>query len=175
MVVVEGPNDFAALHSLSLRLSSEQGLPLPASRRVAIVNAGAMGDGGYPNVMKLAKEAKDIGLRAVGAIDGDTDVGPRKFLQDNLGMADVVVRLPDDKAIEAAIVAGISDQVLKETIRDIAVAAGLVEPQNLKHLSNATLQKEAAQFIKKNSLHGQFIDTLPPVSRAPRYWATGAA
>ena len=162
VVVVEGPNDFAALHSLSLRLSSEQGLPLPASRRVAIVNSGAMGDGGYPNVMKLAKEAKDIGLRAVGAIDGDTDVGPRKFLQDNLGMADVVVRLPDDKAIEAAIVDGISDQILKEAIGDIAVAAGLVEPQNLKHLSNAPLQKEAAQFIKKNSLHGQFIDTLPP-------------
>ena len=161
VIVVEGPNDFAALHSLALRMFDEEGQPLPATRRVAIVNAGAGGGGGYANVLKLAKEAKEIGLRAVGAIDGDTGSEVQQFVQANYEMASIVVRLPDGNAIEAAIIDGIPDEVLRETISDIAVAAGLPGPQNLAGLSGAPLGKEAIQFIKSNSLHGQFIDTLP--------------
>ena len=139
----------------------EEGQPLPATRRVAIVNAGAGGGGGYANVLKLAKEAKEIGLRAVGAIDGDTRSDVQQFVQANFEMASIVVRLPDGNAIEAAIIDGIPDEVLRGTISAIAVAADLPGPQNLANLSGALLGKEAIQFIKSNSLHGQFIDTLP--------------
>ena len=161
VIVVEGPNDFAALHSLALWMFDEEGFTLPATRRVAIVNSGAGGGGGYSNVLKLAREAKEIGLRAVGAVDGDSRSEAQQFVQANHGMANIVVRLPDGHAIEAAIIDGISDDVLWETIRDIATAAGLPCPQNLSSLSGAPLGKEAIQFIKSNSLHGQFIDTLP--------------
>ena len=58
VVVVEGPNDFFALHNLALRMSNEHGLPLPAARGVVIINAGAGGSGGYPSVLKLAGAAK---------------------------------------------------------------------------------------------------------------------
>ena len=142
-VVVEGPNDFAALHALALRLFEEQGIPLPATSRVAIINAGAVGGGGYANVLKLAKEAKAIGLRAVGAVDGDTTSDAQRYLNSSASYADVVVRLPDRQAIEATLVDGVPSEVLRQAIRDIAAAADLQVPSNLDLDSDARLQKTA--------------------------------
>ena len=164
VVVVEGPDDFAALHNLALRMFNEKGLPLPAARGVAIINAGAGGDGGYPSVLKLAGAAKQIGLRAVGAVDGDTSANIRGHLDKYGELPDAIVRLPDDIAIEAAIVCCIPDEVLKQTIREIAAATELAESHNftrLLQLNDTRLTKSAISFIKKNSLHGLFIDALP--------------
>ena len=164
VVVVEGPDDFAVLHNLALRMFNEQGLPLPAARGVAIINAGAGGDGGYPSVLKLAGAAKQIGLRAVGAVDGDTSANIRGHLDKYGELPDAIVRLPDDIAIEAAIVCCIPDEVLKQTIREIAAATELAESHNftrLLPLNDTKLTKSAISFIKKNSLHGLFIDALP--------------
>ena len=161
VVVVEGPNDFAALHNLALRMFNEQGVPLPATRGVAIINSGVGGSGGYPNVLKLAGAAKQIGLRAVGAIDGDTDDAAQDYLQRYGTLPDAVVRLPDRIAIEAAIVNGIPDDVLRQAIRDIAAAVGLTEPWDLAQPADTRLAKKAMRFIKHNSLHGLFIDALP--------------
>ena len=161
VVVVEGPDDFAALHSLALRMFNEKGLPLPAARGVAIINAGAGGDGGYSSVLKLADAARQIGLRSVGAIDGDIREEVKTYVQTNTALADAIVRLPDRIAIEAAIVNDIPDNVIKQAIGEIAIAVDLAEPQNLSQLSDARLAKVAIDFIKKNSLHGLFIDALP--------------
>ena len=76
-------------------------------------------------------------------------------------MPDAIVRLPDDIAIEAAIVNGIPDEVMRQVIKDIAAAVGLTEPQDLAQLSDTKLTKKAISFIKDNSLHGLFIDALP--------------
>ena len=98
----------------------------------------------------------------MGAVDGDTRSEAHRFVQDNHWMANIVVRLPDGHAIESAIIDGITDDVLQGTIRDFASAAGLPGPHNLASLSGTLLGKAAIQFIKGNSLHGQFVDTLPP-------------
>lgn len=81
VIVVEGPHDFAALHALAIRLFKEIGEFLPATRGVCIISAGATGDGGYMNVLRLANAARQMGLRAVGVVDGDTneDVMPLKL------------------------------------------------------------------------------------------------
>ena len=159
---MEGPNDFAALHNLGMRLSEEQGLALPASRGVSIVNAGSGGSGGYPNVLKLADAARAIGLRAIGVVDGDTREEPMQYLNNNSGLADAVIRLPDGIAIEAAIVDGIPDEILRQALSDVAEAAALPTPQNLNQLTGTQLVDVAIPFIKRNSLHGPFIDSLPP-------------
>lgn len=161
VIVVEGPNDFAALHNLSLRLSEEQGVPLPATKGVAIVNAGASGDGGYANVLKLAGTAKDIGLRAVGVVDGDMRESARAFVHANSTLCDAVLRLPDRVEIEAAIVDGLPDEILRQALREVAAAAELQEPQNFDQLTSARLAETAVRFIKNNSLHGPFIYSLP--------------
>ena len=161
VLVVEGPNDFAALHNLALRLSEEQGLALPATQRVSIVNAGSGGSGGYANVLKLAGAARDIGLRGVGVVDGDTRGEAQQHLQTYGALPDAIVRLPDGVAIEAAIVNGVPDDVMRQALRDIAAAASLAEPQNLDQLTEAQLADAAIPFIKNNSLQGPFIDSLP--------------
>ena len=162
VIVVEGPNDFAALHNLALRLSEEQGLSLPATWGIAIVSAGTGGSGGYAGVLKLAGVARDIGLRAVAVIDGDTNTEALQHLQIHGDRADAVVRLPNDVAIEAAIVNGLPDQVLRQALKDIAMAANLSEPQDLELLAGSQIARAAVRFIKRNSLHGPLIDSLPP-------------
>lgn len=161
VVIVEGPGDFFALHTLALRLFREQGRPLPATHRVALVNAGAMGDGGYVSVLKLAKEAKDMGLRVVGAVDGDSQQHAIQYVRSNTDMAHAVVRLTEGNAIEAAIIDGVQEDSLRQALSDISAGANLVVPQNLDQLSRSQLRSEAIRFVKRNFLHGQLIDALP--------------
>ena len=167
VVVVEGPNDFAALHSLALRLAKERNLPLPATQGVSIINAGYTGSGGYTNVMRLSGPAKEIGLRTVGVVDGDKRPEALKFVQDNLGLADAVIRLPDGAAIEMALLRGLGDDVMKQAICDAASSAGLTIPYGLNQKSGNDLTKETLSFMKGNSLHAQFVEALSPVDLPP--------
>ena len=43
----------------------------------------------------------------------------------------------------------------------MATAAGIVEPEDLENLADGQLVGAAILFIKRNSLHGPFIDALP--------------
>ena len=76
-------------------------------------------------------------------------------------MASAVLRLPNDKAIEAAIIDGVQEDLLLQALEDISSGANLTIPGNLKQLSGSRLTIEAIKFVKRNSLHGQFIDALP--------------
>lgn len=168
VIVVEGPNDFAALHNLALRLSEEKAVALPATRGVSLVNAGSGGSGGYPNVLKLARTARDIGLRSVGIVDGDTRDEAKQHLENYGDLANAVIRLPDDYAIEAAIVDSLPDEVLRQALKDVAGAGGIAEPDNLDQLLGSQLTRRAISFIKGNSLHGPFIDSLPATDLPPK-------
>ena len=165
---MEGPNDFAALHNLALRLSEEMGLVLPATRGVALVNAGSGGSGGYASVLKLAGAARDIGLRAVGVVDGDTREEAKQHLENHGALPDSVIRLPDGFAIEAAIVDSLPDEVLRQALSDVAAAGDIAEPDNLDQMSGSQLTGRAISFIKGNSLHGPFIDSLPATDLPPQ-------
>lgn len=161
-VVVEGPHDFSALHALALRMLRDHNDPLPMTRRVAFVNAGVAGSGGYSGVLKLCREARLMGLRAVAAIDGDKAVSAKRFVEPDQERADAVVRLPEGKAIEAAIIEGVADDVLTHALQELAAAAGVDLPSAMKGDVGHDLHKSAMHFIKKNSLHGPLIDSLPP-------------
>ena len=167
VVVVEGPDDFAALHNLALRLSEEQGHTLPATQGVSLLHAGSGGSGGYASVLKLSGAARTMGLRAVAAVDGDIRSEAQQHLQSHGALADAVIRLPDKVAIEAAIIDGLPDEVLRLALKDVAMAAGLVKPQNLEQLVGPQLAGKAIRFIKNNSLHGPFVDALPSANLPP--------
>ena len=162
VMVVEGPNDFAALHSLALRLAKELDKPLPAAQGVSIVNAGFTGSGGYPSVMRLSGTAKDIGLRSIAVVDGDPAQEAKEFVEDNQSMADTTIRLPERAAIEVALLHDLEDDVVKQAIRDAAYSASVAAPASLDQLSGSQLIGEAQSFIKRNSLHAQFVESLPP-------------
>ena len=167
VVVVEGPNDFATLHSLALRLAKERDEPLPATQGVSVINAGFTGSGGYPSVLRLSATAKDIGLRAIAVVDGDPAQDAKDFVQDNKDLADTIIRLPERAAIEVAILHGLEDDVIKQALRDAAYSAGLAVSVSLDQLSGVQLFREAVSMIKKNSLHAQFVEALPPDNLPP--------
>lgn len=162
VVVVEGPNDFSALHALALRLLRDHHKQPPATQHVAFINAGAPGDGGYHNVLRLGREARLMGLRAVAAIDGDISDSAKRFLESMKGQVAAVVRLPDGQAIEAAIIDSVPDDVLVQVLQELASAAGIEVPPVITGTGGSDLRKGAIGFIKKNSLHGPLIDSLPP-------------
>ena len=104
----------------------------------------------------------------MGIVDGDTRDEAKQHLENYGDLADAVIRLPDDFAIEAAIVDSLPDKVLRQALRDVAGAGGIAEPDNLDQLSGSQLTSRAISFIKGNSLHGPFIDALPATDFPPQ-------
>ena len=82
-------------------------------------------------------------------------------------LADAVIRLPDQTAIEIAISGGLPDEVLRQALVDVATSAGLPPPDNLDTLAGPGLLGAATPFIKRNSLHSAFVEALPSDSLSP--------
>jgi hypothetical protein len=167
VIVVEGPHDLAALHSLAIRLCTEGGVCLPAGHSAAIISAGATGGGGYSAVLRLTALAKEMGLCAVGVVDGDTDAGARAFVTAHTGDANAVIRYPDSRAIEYAIVHGVPVASIRQALVDVSSAMGLTAPAGLAGLAGTALESQAIKFIKDNTIHAAFVDALPFSDIAP--------
>ena len=161
VVVVEGPNDFVALHSLARRMADELGYPPLSTYGACLINAGITGSGGYPNVLRLAGVAKEMGLRSIGIVDGDVRSEPIEFLASNIDLADVVIRMPEKMAIEAVLLEGLADADVSQSVRDAASAAGLTLPTDFNQLTGHRLKDVTINFLKRNSLHGMYVDSLP--------------
>ena len=108
-----------------------------------------------------------MGLQAVGVLDGDTSSDAEQFLQSNSSLADAVIRLPDNAAIEAALVLGVPEAILRQALADVAASASLTPPPELHQLSGDKLKTAAISFIKKHSLHAPFVEALPTIKVAP--------
>jgi hypothetical protein len=167
VVVVEGPNDFAVFHSLALRLANEHNQPLPVTQGVSIISAGFTGSGGYASVLRLAGTARDTGLRSIAVVDGDTTESVKKFVQDNQGLANAVIRLPEGAAIEVALLRDLPDDIVRQALVDALASASLTVPPGLDQLTGKNLTDMARSLIKKDSLHSQFIEALPAGSLPP--------
>ena len=161
VIVVEGPNDFAAFHSLASRLAQEQGKPLPVTLGVSIISAGATGSGGYANVIRLAGAAKDIGVHSVAVVDGDPGEDTKKFLADNQELPNAVIRLPEGAAIELALLNGLEEEIVRQAFCEAALSAGIALPTNLDQFTGHQLTNRVLSVMKNNSLHAQFVEALP--------------
>ena len=104
----------------------------------------------------------------MGVVDGDMRYEAKLHLKNHGALPDAVIRLPDGFAIEAAIVDSLPDEALRQALSDVAAAAGIAEPPKLDQLSGYPLAVRAIRFIKKNSLHGPFIDSLPATNLPPQ-------
>lgn len=167
VIVVEGPHDLAALHSLAIRLCAEGGVCLPAGHSVAIISAGATGEGGYSAVLRLTALAREMGLCAVGVVDGDTDAGAKAFVTAHTGDANAVIRYADGRAIEYAIVHDVPSASIRQALLDVSSAMGLTAPSGLAGLTGTALESQTIKFIKDKTVHAAFIDALPFSDIAP--------
>ena len=60
------------------------------------------------------------------------------------------------------------DVVVRQALSDVAVVGDIGVPDNLDQLSGSQLTGRAISFIKANSLHGPFIDSLPATDLPPQ-------
>jgi hypothetical protein len=169
VVVVEGPHDKAALDALAELVQWREGVPLPAARGVALIDAAAAdASGGSSGVVRLAALAKAFGFHTVAVIDWDTGPDADQVLANALAAADAVVRLPRGHAIEKALVADIDEDVLCSTLRQLEAGYGVQLPASLDQLSGATLVGAACTAIKSSGgLHAQFVQLLPSTVQPP--------
>jgi hypothetical protein len=168
--VLEGPHDTASLITVAKRRHELAGLPLPAATHVTLIDAAAAdGSGGSGAIPRLAAAARALGLRAVAVLDHDGDDAKAKAeLEQNLKAADVVVRLPKGCAIEAALVRGLADDVIRDALRAIRDAVGAKAPADLEGLTGGKLLKAARETIKQGpGYHAQFVEALPPEVHPP--------
>jgi len=167
VIVVEGPHDLAALHALAIRHCTEGGICLPAAHGTIIISAGATGGGGYANVLRVTAAAKEMGLCAIGIVDGDTKPEAIAFVANHASDANAIIRLPDTRAIESAIVHDVPMASIRQALADVSGAMSLPVIPNLGTLTGAALESQAIRFIKDNCLHAAFIDALPFSDMAP--------
>jgi hypothetical protein len=167
VIVVEGPHDLAALHALAIRLCTEGGSCLPAAHSTTIISAGATGGGGYSSVLRITSAAKDMGLCAIGIIDGDTAPEAVAYVASHTGDANTIIRLPDTRAIEYAIIHDVPADSIRQALNDVSRAMNLPAIPNLGALVGNALESQAIKYIKNNALHAAFIDALPFDALAP--------
>lgn len=163
VAIVEGPHDRAALDALARRRLQRSRRPLPAAYGITIIDAGVVdGSGGASAVARLAALAKGLGFHVIGVIDGDPGADGATALSAARSAADRVIRLPDGFAIERALIEGLPDTVVRETLATVAASYGITPPADLATLTGPELLKAVIGVLKKSGgLHAQFVELLP--------------
>lgn len=164
VAIVEGPHDRAALDAIADQLRRTANKPLPAAHGIAVIDAGvADGSGGAPAVARLASLATRLGFHTIGVIDGDLGPDGDAYLASITAAADRVIRLPDGRAIERALIEGLSDSVVISTLDAVCDTFGITAPADLDTRTGPSLLRSVVGILKKNGgLHAQFIELLPP-------------
>lgn len=170
VAIVEGPHDRIALSACGTKLNSEDGEPLLAARRIALLDAAAAeGSGGIAAIPRLARLARGLGFFVVAVIDWDRDEeAAQQLLDANLAAADVVIRWPEGYAIERSLLEGLDEEVARAALAEVAVAAGVKPEFDLDAVTEADLVRQGSRFIKSaGGLHGLFVDALPAGTTPP--------
>lgn len=170
VVIVEGPHDRTSIVATAQKLNAEESIPLPAARRIALLDAGAAeGSGGITAIPRLAKLAHQLGFHVIALIDWDRNPATAKQRLDlNREAADVVIRWPKGYAIERALVSDLDDAVIRTVLCDLAQALAVQFDFDPNTLSGKDLLEQAIQFLKSSGgLHGPFVDALPHGSPPP--------
>jgi hypothetical protein len=164
VVIVEGPHDRAALATAAMKLHAEEGIPLLAAQRIALLDAGAADQsGGHTAIPRLAQLARRLGFHVIAVVDWDRDAAiAQPSLTDNLAHAHVVIRWPQGFAIERAILSGLDDGAIRTALKDVGQALAVTPDFDPAALSGAELVKRSAKFLKSSGgLHAPFIEALP--------------
>lgn len=127
-------------------------------------------EGGKDRLPQLAQLAVDLGFHVRVVVDHDgvgKDVTLLSALQ---ALAEAVIRLPERSAVERALVAGLPESVVRDTLNWLSQEYGL--GIDVGSISQADLPKAAVKALKeKGGLHQPWVDALPsrplpPIARS---------
>jgi hypothetical protein len=114
-------------------------------------------------VARVARLARQLGFRVLAVLDGATKWDD-SVLPAIEAECDMVIRLPSGLAVEAAIVAGVDEDVLR------TAAATLAEwgaPNPLQGVGEGSVAKALIKPFHSLGLHGPFLEALIPDAGVP--------
>jgi hypothetical protein len=86
-------------------------------------------------------------------------------LTQNLAEANVVIRWPQNYGIERVVLSGLSDEVIRTAINDVALAMSINLDFDPGILADGQLKTRAVKFLKSSGgLHGPFLGPSQNIS-----------
>jgi len=165
VVLLEGPHDLEGYGAVADRRLRVSGSPPPSAYGMRLV-APPGSDGGKERLPGLAQLALDLGFNVRVVIDHDGVGRDAALLSTLQALAEVVIRLPAKSAVERALVAGLDEKTVRDTLRWLSQEYGL--GIDAAKVVKAELNKTAAKAIKeKGGLHQPWVDALPAGSSPP--------
>lgn len=165
VVLMEGPHDVEGYGAVADRRLRVSGTAPPAAHGMRMV-APAGGDGGKERLPRLAQLALDLGFHVRVVVDHDGVGKDAELLAELEALAEVVIRLPVKSAVERALVAGLSEEIIRDTLGWLSTEYGL--GIDAATVSVADLHKTAAKALKaKGGLHQPWVDALPVTASPP--------
>jgi hypothetical protein len=168
LILVEGAHDLAAYSAITTRNALHNNVPPPEAYGLRLLDPGP--EGGVDRIPTLSALARSLGFRVVVVIDFDHDESQAKArLEAVADAADAVVRLPQGFAVEAALLDGVDDQLVRKAFVTLNEAHQLPNNGGWEEASAELLRKQAIKALKSNNgLHRQYIEALdgplPPVA-----------
>jgi putative ATP-dependent endonuclease of the OLD family len=169
VVLLEGPHDAEGYLAVADRRLRVSGTAPPSAYGMRLV-AQPGSEGGKDRLPQLAQLAVDLGFHVRVVVDHD-GVGKDVTLLSALQvLAEAVIRLPERSAVERALVAGLPESVVRDTLNWLSQEYGL--GIDVRSISQADLPKAAVKALKeKGGLHQPWVDALPsrplpPIARS---------
>lgn len=165
VAVSEGRHDLSAFSAADRRRMSPD-LPL-AAHGIRLITADMDTGGGTGQIPQVAKLAHQLGYRVVALVDGDPAKKAGTVLADIENQSDALVRLPDNMAVERAILAGATAAQVRAAA---TVFSDYGQPDPTLGKPDKDVPNAVIKLLHRKGLHEQFLaalleetGTLPPV------------
>lgn len=155
VAISEGRHDLSTLSAADRRRASPE-LPL-AAHGIRLISADTGSSGGIGQIPQVAKLAHQLGYRVVALVDGDPAKNVGSALADIEDECDALVRLPDNMAIERAILAGSSAAQIRAAAN---VFTDYGQPDPTMGKSDDEVPKAVMKVLHSKGLHEQFLNAL---------------
>lgn len=163
VILVEGPLDAEGYGTIAKRLAETDKAPLSLAAHKARLLAPPGSDGGKTRLAAMAVVARELGFTVRAVVDNDKrDDGNLDRIEE---VSEAVILLPSRYAVEAALVRGLTPQVVRAAVDELVDSGELNERPDVPDEQLADVLVESV--LKKQRLHGpwaQAIKSRPPVA-----------
>lgn len=161
VVLLEGPHDMETYTTLSRRRFVQNNkTPLSAYGMRLVAASASGGEGGKQELPRLARLARELGLRVRVVLDHDKPGTDDELLDELREVAEMVVRPSERVAIERALVVGLKPYELRQALNRINEDHDL--KLDMARVDDNDLDRKCVWALKqKGGLHRPFIEALP--------------
>jgi putative ATP-dependent endonuclease of OLD family len=153
VVVCEGPGDRIAIDALIQKTTGMASIPSLDAASIEVIEANGCGE-----VVKVVEQARALGIYTIALFDDDNPAGAPNSpeVTATLPVADVVLRLPPQTAIERLLLVGVPDA---EIVRVVSALPKQPARTDWETLTGAALVETVRVLLhdEKGPLHASFV------------------